>query len=230
MLLELSRKITDFFGVDLELEKREKDFKSRVDRVFFIFVTMDYVEKNQYVTPQAFFAYIATQKGKAEYYNGTIVDMAGGSPTHALIAANAIRAIGNGIEGSDCFVYTGDLMIEVETANSYLLPDLAVVCGKTENSKEIPGAVRNPKLLMEVLSDSTRNLDQGIKWFHYRMLPGLREFITVEQTKPLVFLHSLNDAGEWVQTAYGDLQDILPLKSLGISIPLRSLFAGVEFE
>jgi hypothetical protein len=126
---------------------------------------MDSDGKKQYVTPQAFFAYITTHKGKAEYYNGTIVDMAGGSPTHALIAANAIRAIGNGIDGSDCFVYTGDLMIEVETANSYLLPDLAVVCGKTENSKEIPGAVRNPKLLMEVLSDSTRNLAKASSGF-----------------------------------------------------------------
>jgi Uma2 family endonuclease len=191
---------------------------------------MDSAEKSHYVTPRAFLAYLETHKGRAEYYNGTIVDMAAGSPIHALIAANAIRAIGNAIDGGDCFVYTGDLMIEVETANSYLLPDLAVVCGSTENSSEIPGAIKNPILLMEVLSDSTRNRDQGIKWFHYRMLRGLREFITVEQTKPLVFLHALNDAGEWVQSAYGDIQDVLPIKSLGISIPLKSIYAGVTFS
>lgn len=190
---------------------------------------MGLVEKNIAITPQAFFAYTESKQGRAEYYDGIIVDMAAGTPEHALIAANTIRAIGNAIDGSDCFVYTGDLMIEVETANSYLLPDLAVVCGKSEKSTTIPGAIKNPKLLMEVLSDSTRNRDQGIKWFHYRMLPGLREFITVEQSSPLVFVHSLNEEGEWVQAAYGDINDTVLIKSLGISVPMKAIFAGVEF-
>jgi Uma2 family endonuclease len=190
---------------------------------------MGSIEKESLVTPQAFFAYVESHKGRAEYYDGMIVDMAAGSPEHALIAANMIRAIGNAIDGGDCFVYTGDLMIEVETANSYLLPDLAVVCGKSEKSTTILGAIKNPKLLVEVLSDSTRNRDQGIKWFHYGMLQGLQEFITVEQNKPLVFVHSLNDAGEWVQTAYGDIGDLVVLRSLGISIAMKAIFAGVEF-
>jgi Uma2 family endonuclease len=191
---------------------------------------MNSLEKNQYVTPEAFLAYIDSHEGRAEYYDGVIVDMAAGSPDHALISANMIRAIGNAIDGTNCFVYTGDLMIEVESVNSFLLPDLAVICGKSEKSTVIPGAVKNPQLLVEVLSDSTRKRDQGIKWFHYRMLPGLREFITIEQNKPLVFVHSLNDAGEWVQMAYGDMHDRVLIKSLGISIPMRTIFAGVEFE
>jgi Uma2 family endonuclease len=190
---------------------------------------MSSVQKTPYVTPEAFFAYVDGHNGRAEYYDGAIVDMAAGSPEHALIAANMIRAIGNAIDGSDCFVYTGDLMIEVESANSYLLPDLAVICGKSEKSTTIPGAIKNPKLLMEVLSDSTRNRDQGIKWFHYRMLPGLSEFITIEQNKPLVFVHSLNATGEWVQTAYGNIEDVVVIKSLSISVPMKAIFAGVEF-
>jgi Uma2 family endonuclease len=187
------------------------------------------VEKNQYVTREAFSAYLDTHPGRAEFDDGTIVDMAAGSPEHALIAANMIRAIGNAIDGSDCFVYTGDLMIEIESVNSYLLPDLAVICGKSEKSLLVPGAIKNPKLLLEVLSDSTRNRDQGIKWFRYRMLPGLIEFITIEQNKPLVFVHSLNDTGEWVQAAYGSLEDIVVIKSLGIAIPMRAIFAGIAF-
>jgi Uma2 family endonuclease len=197
--------------------------------VFHNFTFMSMVERNQYFTPEAFGEYLDTHPGRAEYYDGTIVDMAAGSPEQALIAANMIRAIGNAIDGSGCFVYTGDLMVEVESMNSYLLPDLAVICGKSEKSTIVPGSVKNPKLLVEVLSDSTRNRDQGIKWFHYRMLPGLNEFITVEQNKPLVFVHTRNDAGEWVQAAYGSMEDIVGIKSLGIAVSMRAIFAGVEF-
>jgi Uma2 family endonuclease len=182
------------------------------------------------ITHDAFVAYAISHGMRTEYYDGVIVDLPPGSPEHALIAANMIRSVGNAVDGTDCFVYTGDLMIEVESANSFLLPDLAVICGKAEKSTTIPGAIRNPKLLVEVLSDSTRKRDQGIKWFHYRMLPGLKEFITIEQSKPLVFVHTLNTSNEWVQTAYGDLNDVIHIRSLAISIPMKAIFAGIDFE
>jgi Uma2 family endonuclease len=90
--------------------------------------------------------------------------------------------------------------------------------------------LRNPILVVEVLSESNSNRDQGIKWFHYRMLPGLKEFITIEQDRPLVDVHSLNAAGQWVQAAHGKLTDIVQIHSLGVPLRMAEIYANLGFE
>jgi Uma2 family endonuclease len=190
---------------------------------------MNAAEKYTYVSPEAYLAYDDSIDGKAEYYDGHIVDMAGGSENHSLICANMIIGVGSRIKGRPCRVYESNFKLELSENSKYIYPDLFVICGPTEKSKLRDDICTNPTITVEVLSDSTRSFDQGVKHFRYRMMPSLREFVTVEQDRPLVFVHYRNDAGQWLSDAYADLNDQVKLYSLDLSIPMAEIYANVVF-
>jgi len=50
---------------------------------------------------------------KSEFYQGTILAMAGGLPEHGLITSNIIAALWNGLGRGPCRVYSSDLRVAV---------------------------------------------------------------------------------------------------------------------
>src|SRR3954452_15890318 len=106
---------------------------------------------------------------KNEYYRGEIFAMSGGSLEHSLLTANAIRQLGNRLEGSPCRVFDSNLRIRVPKTTLYTYPDVSVVCGQPEfdpldTRRE---TVLNPTLLVEVLSPSTDAYGSGAKFRNF---------------------------------------------------------------
>ena len=58
-------------------------------------------------------------------------------------------------------------------------PDLTVVCDKIEVHADDPNGVLNPRLIVEVLSDSTEAYDRGARAAHYRRITSLREYVLI---------------------------------------------------
>ncbi len=133
--------------------------------------------------------YITIEKNgdiKYEYHNGTITAMTGGSLAHGLIRGNIfgeIRALLKA-KKSNCQPLNNDIKLHISTQNQFLYPDTMVICGKIEQSNDEPDAVTNPKVIIEVLSKSTANYDRGDKFFFYRQIESLEEYILIEQEKP----------------------------------------------
>ena len=126
-----------------------------------------------------------------EYHDGEVFAMAGaatdvGDPVHGAIAGNLIRLIGNGLVTKDCTVLTSDVKFYIPSINRSLYPDVSVVCGPSERSRQDTKALTNPILLIEVLSDGNASYDRvstagGTKFHYYSELPSLREYVLVEQ-------------------------------------------------
>lgn len=188
---------------------------------------MSVVRKSVRVSEEEFFAYEARIEGRAEYYDGVIVDMAGGSYEHSVIAGNFIQEIGPKAREKGCRTSTGDIKIVAD--HSYLHPDVAVVCGPPEVSDLRKNAVRNPTLLVEILSESTADRDRGIKWKHYQTLESLREYVMIEQHIPQVFVLNKSALGEWVLRTYIGLDAEIQLNSLDIRIQMSGIYDGVAF-
>ncbi|MFN8395374.1 MAG: Uma2 family endonuclease [Bacteroidia bacterium] len=179
-------------------------------------------------TEEEYFAYTDGIEGRAEYYDGVIVDLAGGSLEHANIAAQIGAELVMATRGKGCRVYTAD--VRIATSNSYLHPDAAVICGNPDISDLRPGIARNPILLVEVLSESTADRDRGIKWMHYQTLESLREYVLIEQHIPQVFVLTKSSLGEWVLRTYIGMDAVIHLHSLNIDIPMTGIYHGVEFQ
>jgi Uma2 family endonuclease len=168
---------------------------------------------------------------KHEYHNGEILAMSGGSPEHALLAANIIRAIGNRLQGKPCRVYTSDLRVAISPSARFVYPDATVVHPPLEIHRDDPfrQSVTNPRLIVEVLSPKTEAYDRGDKFLHYRQLPSFQEYVLVSPYGPLIETFRRRDDGSWLFTPYQGPDASAGLPSIGISIPLAEVFANVDF-
>ncbi len=164
-----------------------------------------------------------------EFYEGEIYAMTGGSPRHALIAANFIRLAGTALEGGPCVVYTGDLRIKVNATGLHTYPDASIICGELELDETVPHTVLNPTVVVEVLSDSTEKYDRGTKSSNYRKIESLKELLLVSQNEPLVERYARTETG-WLLTETAGLDATLNLDCGGASFALSELYRAVNFE
>jgi Uma2 family endonuclease len=170
--------------------------------------------------------------GKHEYHRGTVIAMAGGTSNHSAIAFNLSVATGRRLTGTKCQGFTSDLRIGIPGVSSFSYPDISVVCGPLQYDPRDSGnnTVTNPKLIVEVLSGSTEQIDRGRKLENYLQLDSLEEYVLVSQDHARVESYHRQPDGTWGVFAFASgLQAVLHLRSLGFEIPMGEIYANVVF-
>lgn len=168
---------------------------------------------------------------KHEFHDGFIVAMAGGTGNHSKLGANAIWATTNSLigAGKNCNVFNSDLKIRVENTNRVYYPDATIVCDPPIYSSTDKNALTNPSLIIEVLSESTEGFDRGEKFFHYRQIPSLREYVLVSQAEARVEIFFRVEDNLWQMTTADGLDAEVSFKSLGITVTMQDLYRMVEW-
>jgi Uma2 family endonuclease len=169
---------------------------------------------------------------KHEFHDGEILAMSGTSPEHALITANAIRAIGNRLQGKPCRVYSSDLKIGVSPGARVCYPDGSIICGPLQFDPADPKrhVVTNPRVILEVLSPTTEGYDRGEKFRHYRGIPSLQEYVLISQATPLVETFLRQPDGAWlIGATFAGPDATAFLRSIDVDLSLPDLYAGVTF-
>ena len=108
--------------------------------------------------------------------------------------------------------------------------DLSVVCGQLEGDKVDPEAITNPRVLVEVLSDSTESYDRGKKFDFYRQIDSLEEYVLISQKEPIVERFKRQPNGDWLLTVYKGLDTSLELISIQVELPLRDIYRFVDWS
>ncbi len=191
---------------------------------------MSTAEKKAKLSWEEYFAYEDSIEGMAEYFNGEIFDMSGGSLNHSRITRNLTTLVDNLIKDSECEAFTPDARLQIEAANSFVRPDLWVICGQPEKMPGRNDTAKNPTLVAEVLSPSTSNFDRTGKFTQYRLLPTLREYVLVEQDHPQLDVFFRTEFGAWEFSSVTDLDGEVTFRSLGISVKLADIYRNVDFE
>jgi Uma2 family endonuclease len=167
---------------------------------------------------------------KSEFFQGEIFAMSGGTMEHSIIATNITGELRNALRGQNCFVANSDLLVRVEASDSGFYPDAMVICGDPQLVNEKRTAVKNPTVIFEVLSESTAAWDHGGKFRQYRLLETLQEYVIVEQKEPQADVYRRGSDGIWLMESYSGLEESIALKSLQVTIPMREVFLGVDFQ
>lgn len=165
---------------------------------------------------------------KQEFIHGAIVAMAGASPKHNAIAANVIIALGASLRGGRCKVLTSDQRVHVEETGLYTYPDVTVVCDKPRFHPKFRDTLMNPKVIVEVLSDSTEDYDRGAKFAHYRKLASFTEYLLVAQAGKQIEHYRRLETGQWLLTDYQGDEAKVPLPTLGIELSFAEIYDNVE--
>ncbi len=166
---------------------------------------------------------------KHEYHEGEIFAMAGGTPRHSRLAANAGRVLGNALAGKGCFEYNSDLQLAT-SRRKYVYADASVVCRPPTTFEENPQAVNNFVLVVEVLSPDMASYDKGAKFMRYGLIPSFQEYVLIEQAFPFVEVRTKTADGTWAIRAYETLTDTVELHAIGIRLSMQDLYSGVVFD
>ena len=170
-----------------------------------------------------------------EYLNGEIIAMAGGTEAHSLVTGNAHGELRNALKNRPCRVYESNMRVKIEATGLENYPDASLVCGHSKFEDLRRQALLNPLLIIEVLSESTETYDRGKKFWHYRHLASLQEYVLISQDMALVEIFSRQTNDEWLLRTYDGLDAMVRFDSLDVEIPLRDLYAktpvvGVPLE
>jgi len=167
---------------------------------------------------------------KSEYYNGIVWAMSGGSLNHSVIANNTTGTIRSDLKEKrkNCRVTNSDMKVKVEKSNSIFYPDGMVICGKPEYGENRTDMVKNPILIIEVLSPSTENFDRGKKFQKYRTIPSFKEYVLISQKQAKVEVWYKEEVDLWrISHAYG-LEGVVEFRSIDCEIFLADIYYMID--
>ena len=165
---------------------------------------------------------------KHEYCAGFVYAMAGGRNVHNRIAMNVAAALLPRLRGRPCFPYNSDTKIRIRfpTHTRFYYPDLSVICHSNPPDESFQDS---PVVIVEVLSKSTRRVDEAEKKDAYLSIPSLSVYLLVEQEFAAVTAYRRNDEG-FDREVHEGLDTILPLPEIDAELPLRELYEGVTLS
>ncbi len=165
---------------------------------------------------------------KSEFYNGEMFAMAGASRAHVIIVSNLVAELRQKLKHRACNVYSNDLRLRITATDLYTYPDVIVACGQQFFADDQKDTLLNPTLIIEVLSDSTKDYDRGGKFAHYRKLDSLQEYILVAQDEAHIE-HLVRTSDGWNFSEIDGLDATLQLTSIECEIPTAEIFDKVDF-
>ena len=180
--------------------------------------------KRPVVTAAEYLARERSSETKHELVNGEIVAMAGASPLHNLLSMNMGRALGNMLAGKPCIVLSSDQRVHIPETGLFAYPDVTVVCGRPEFHPEDDHTLVNPKVIVEVLSDSTEAYDRGAKFSHYQSLPSFEEYVLVSTRDQRVEHYRRQGAGSWLLTVHTEADAQIVFPALGGAVKLGGVY------
>lgn len=186
------------------------------------------VKKRQY-TIDEYLAIDKQSQSKNEYVDGEILAMTGGTTNHNLIAGNFYIYLRVNMRGKKTAIFINDVRLWIARYQVYTYPDVMVIQNTPVYEGDSKTTVINPVLIVEVLSKSTKNYDQGDKFDFYRSIPDLQEYIMIDQYKYFVKQFTKNSQNQWVLTDHESIDDILQLSSINLSVPLQNIYEEVDF-
>jgi Uma2 family endonuclease len=173
-------------------------------------------------TLQDYWAVEMASPVRHEFLHGTIYAMAGGTPRHNEVASNLHLALGAALRGTGCHPIGADQRIRVSEAE-YTYADVSVFCDRIDVAPgNPPDTATNPKILVEVLSDSTRTYDTTDKLEMYQRIPTVTEVLLVEPEEVRVVRWSRGPGG-WSAETYADPAGEVPVH--GASVSMAEIYA-----
>lgn len=177
-------------------------------------------------SPDEYLALEQESRIRHEYRHGLVYAMAGGSDDHNRLMINLITELNLHLRDGDCQFFSGDVKVNY-AADFFYYPDAFVTCDLRDRADRY--VKRYPKLIAEVLSDSTEEFDRELKFADYKNIATFEEYVLISQNNICVECYCRNpDTPDiWTKTSYGE-GDLVPLESINLKIPIHALYRGVR--
>lgn len=166
---------------------------------------------------------------KHEYYRGDIFAMSGASFVHNQINRNLNGILIPFLSGKSCSVFSNDLRTHIPNPPYFTYPDLVIICGKPDFLDNEFDTIKNPKVIIEILSPSTAKYDKEIKFGLYGFAESFEEYILVHQDEFKVENY-LKIKDSWQQWETKGEESKLKISSINLEIPFKKIYQDVAFK
>ncbi len=163
-----------------------------------------------------------TRDTKHELIDGSVIAMAGASKNHERLAGNIYGEFRNHLKGTPCDTFSSDMKVKIGT--NFFYPDVMVVCDDTSDNEYY---IESPVIIVEVLSKSTRRVDETIKLMSYINMPSVQEYVLIEQD--FVDLQVLRRSESWLPKHYF-LGDEVIFESIDLTLSVEEIYSRVHNE
>lgn len=182
------------------------------------------------MTEAEYFAFEDASETKHEYAKGYVYAMAGATVRHNTIINSISLALGIQIGDRDCTINTSDTKIQVSALGHYRYPDVVIFCGEPQFANEREDMIRNPIVLVEVLSDSTALTDRDPKLLEYTQIDTLQTYLLVSQDEPRIERYQRTESGDWLYSSINGLDGEVALPAIDCKLALSKVYQKVSFE
>jgi Uma2 family endonuclease len=176
------------------------------------------------MTTEEFIAWEYLQPDKHEFVAGEVFAMGGARRVHVAVTLNIAAKLKEHLRGGPCRAFMADMKVEVKTAAAVFYPDVLVTCHPDDLKADL--AMQYPKVIIEVLSDSTAAYDRGDKFAAYRQMASLQEYALIDPDARSVEVFRRMDSGDWMLMTSESDQGLI-LKSLDFTVDLDTVFEDV---
>ena len=178
------------------------------------------IAKTAFISEAEYLAGEKIAETKHEYIDGEVFAMAGASASHNRISLNVATLFNVHLDGKPCQPYMSDMKVKVGT--KYFYPDVLVECSGLADDSHV---TEKPTLIVEVLSKSTRRMDETTKRIAYTQIDSLLEYVLIEQD--FVDIEIIRRRTGW-QSERFYLGDSLTFESIALTLTVEDIYARVN--
>ena len=179
-----------------------------------------------YLSPEEYLAVEAQSQIKHEYHDGEVFAMAGAIDAHVTVAGNLFAMLLSHLRGSSCRVYISDMKAKIQRQGRFFYPDVMVTCDKRDSETSLYKTF--PKLIIEVLSDSTEAYDRGDKFADYQTVESLEEYVLISPKRSRIECFRRGPNGVWILHIF--VEGKFELASVAFEGTIEDVYENVVFE
>ena len=185
--------------------------------------------------------YLAIDRASEErlvFFDGEIFAMGSESEAHSEICVNLIGSFYQQLRNTPCSLRSKGTVVRSSAAEPkygttkglFTYPDVLIVCGERQYLDEYKDILLNPKIIIEVISETSEKFDRGEKFRrHCLYLDSLSDYVLVEQRRPLIEHYQRQGDGTWLYLTVTGLENIFHLASINCDLALSDIYDRVEF-
>ncbi len=169
-----------------------------------------------------------------QFLNNELI-MSQASAAHETLVGVLIWLFNNSYFDQDTYRVLGsNIKIVIPNHQGDVNADLSVVkepveYGTTPAGQLTTMRIKNPEIVVEVLSKSTRKFDLTEKLTYYKLIPSLQYLLFVDQYRPFASVYSRTGVpDEWLNHDYRTLDSVVRLGDL--ELPMEAIYRKTVFD
>ncbi len=190
--------------------------------------------KTQWISEQEYYDGEEISPIKHEWFSGEVFPlhgqvsaMAGGGFNHTKICGNVHSTAKAVLRGRRCSAHNSEQRVKVEATGLNTYPDAVIFCPPARFEGSNNHTLLTPKVIFEVLSESTERYDRGDKFRAYARIETLTDYVLIDQNR-IAVEHFRRTPEGWLLNSFLNRADGLRFVDLEIELPLDEIYEELE--